>query len=43
MSEKFPYKDKLDEIIRALYGIFENSGNVIPTEVSDYVQERNLI
>ena len=43
MSEKFPYKDKLNDIIRALYGIFENSGNVIPTEVSEYVNEHNLL
>lgn len=43
MSEKFPYKDKLDEIVRALYGIFNDSENVMPTEVLEYCKERNLI
>ena len=43
MSEKFPYKDKLDEIIRALYGIFNETSNIIPTEVIEYCNEKHLI
>lgn len=43
MSEKFPYKDKLDEIVRALYGIFNETSNIIPTEVIEYCNEKHLI
>lgn len=43
MSEKFPYKDKLDEIVRSLYGIFENTSNVIPSEVIKYCEDKKLI
>ena len=43
MSEKFPYKDKLDEIVRALYGIFNETSNVIPSEVIEYCEKKNLL
>lgn len=43
MSEKFPYKDKLDEIIRAIYGIFDETGNTIPVEIIKYLTDKGLI
>lgn len=39
MSEKFPYKDKLNEIVIALKGIFTETNNVVPTEILEYLKE----
>jgi len=39
MSEKFPYKDKLHEIVEALYGIFNDTSNVIPMEVLSFLKK----
>lgn len=42
MSEKFPYKDKMNDIVKALYGIFNETSNTIPMEVLSYLNKDEI-
>jgi hypothetical protein len=43
MSDDFPYQDKLEDIVKSLYGLFKDDDHIImPDEILKYIEDNNI-